>query len=160
MQKRLQVLLAVAMVALGCAAIPAAASADDISISPTTLPDAYAGESYNVQLTANPAPGVTLGFLEWTITAGSLPDGMFLDRYHGTIAGSADISEQDQLTVTVTDDAGHTGSQAYNLNVAVDTSSPQGISLAANGAKHYALAHSGCVGLLIVEILAGTSKHC
>jgi hypothetical protein len=55
------------------------------SIVTTSLPNATKGQAYSQKLTAK--GGVP--FYDWNITSGSLPTGLTLDRFTGTISGTA-----------------------------------------------------------------------
>jgi hypothetical protein len=144
---------------------PALASADDISITPTTLPDASAGTSYYEQLTAHPPAADTsdLNF-GWQVSSGSMPDGMYLSATgpldeDGIVQGKPSVPEQVQFTITVTH-AGYSGSQSYTLNVGPPQPTADGLEGWVQGLPWYVMRNSGCVGLLINETLSGRPKHC
>lgn len=163
MRRMWSVLTVMATIALA-GALPAIASADDITISPTTLPDATAGADYYFQLSAQMAPGVTqVGPFRFWISAGAPPDGMYLDET-GVLRGTPSLPGQAQFTISVMDSvfgdpSAHSGSQAYTLNVGLPAT-PNEAQRVVTALPGYAERHSGCVGLLIEETLSGTSKHC
>jgi len=68
------------------------------SITTASLPAGTKGQAYSQKLTAK--GGVP--FYDWTVTGGSLPPGLALDRFTGTIAGTiASSASQNSYTFTV-----------------------------------------------------------
>ena len=68
-------------------------------INTTTLPTAYAGESYSQILQAT--PGTTGNTLTWSITSGSLPAGLQLDASTGVLSGTPTEAAAGNYTFTV-----------------------------------------------------------
>jgi large repetitive protein len=83
-----------------------------LTVSTTTLSDAVAGRSYQVNLRAD---GGVAGYL-WTLTSGTLPDGMQLTS-RGVLAGTPSTPGTDAFTVGVTDSRGTTAEATYSLTV-------------------------------------------
>ncbi|MBS9721441.1 putative Ig domain-containing protein [Tianweitania sp. BSSL-BM11] len=89
-----------------------AVSSPAIALTPTTLPSAPGSTAYSQTLTASN------GFAPYTyaVTAGTLPKGLALAA-DGTLSGVPTVSGNFNFTVTATDNASFTGSQAYTLTV-------------------------------------------
>jgi hypothetical protein len=91
-------------------------AAPTISLSPSSLPAATDGASYNQTITAS---GGTAGYA-YALAAGALPAGMSLSSA-GVLSGTPTASGTFNFTVTATDSstgAGpYTGSRAYSLTV-------------------------------------------
>lgn len=100
--------LALCGVLLGGCTVPA------LTIVPTTLDDAVEGRAYSVTLDST-ADSST----EWTISAGSLPDGVSLNRYAGIIVGTPGESGTFEFVVKVAqiNNDGIQGTQTYVLVV-------------------------------------------
>lgn len=89
--------------------------AETVLIETASLADATTGLPYSAQLTASGGSG---GGYNWTILAGSLPDGLTLNSV-GLISGTATASGTATFTVQVTDDAvpPRTASREFSLAV-------------------------------------------
>ncbi|MFO1493715.1 MAG: putative Ig domain-containing protein [Lysobacterales bacterium] len=86
-----------------------------VSVSPTALPSASAGQAYSQTLSAS--GGVApYGF---ALTAGTLPTGLTLTG--DVLAGTPTQAGSFHLTITATDANGERGEQAYTLVVAAPT---------------------------------------
>lgn len=86
-----------------------------VTLSPTTLPAATAGTAYSQTLTAS---GGTSPYT-FSVTSGALPAGLSLSS-GGVLSGTPTVAGSFSFTVTATDSASHTGSQAYTLTVAAN----------------------------------------
>ncbi|MGE0101487.1 MAG: putative Ig domain-containing protein [Blastocatellales bacterium] len=84
-----------------------------ITLSPATLPNGTAGLAYNQPLTA----GGGLTPYSFVVTSGALPTGLTLTSA-GALSGIPGASGTFNFTVTATDNAGCTGSQAYSFVIA------------------------------------------
>ena len=84
-----------------------------IAISPSSVPDATAGSSYNEPLTASGGIG---GPFTFAVTAGALPSGFTLAS-DGTLSGTSTLAATASFTITATGAGGYYGSQAYSLTV-------------------------------------------
>lgn len=84
-----------------------------ITMSPATLPNGTAGLSYNQSLTA----GGGLTPYNFAVTSGALPTGLTLTSA-GALSGIPGASGTFNFSVTATDNAGCTGTQAYNVVIA------------------------------------------
>jgi hypothetical protein len=148
--------------------MPASASADDITISPATLPNATAGNSYGVVLYAQTAHGVTLTHpITFDVTAGALPDGLSLERDsdsgQATISGYPTLPGTSTFTVTVRDGSQHIGSATYTLTADMPTDT-QGLSnfVQHTGAyaQNFVLRNTGCVGNIVEDVLTQRPVIC
>lgn len=81
-------------------------------ISPDTLPDATVEVPYNCQLLTN--GGIIP--ITWTVSTGSLPDGLELDP-SGIIVGIPSTPSSAVFVVTATDANGNISARAYTLTV-------------------------------------------
>lgn len=88
-------------------------SAPMIAITPGSLANGTAGQSYNAALTAN--GGVAP--YTYSIISGALPNGMTMSSA-GVLSGTATVSGIFPLTVMATDTNGMTATQAYMLTIA------------------------------------------
>ncbi|WEK07703.1 MAG: putative Ig domain-containing protein [Candidatus Pseudomonas colombiensis] len=89
-------------------------SAPTLSVAPATLGAGTSGSAYSATLSA------TGGSAPYTyaITSGSLPTGLSLNTSTGVISGTPTTDGTSNLTVTVTDANGATGSQPYSITIA------------------------------------------
>jgi hypothetical protein len=84
-----------------------------VGIGTTSLPGATTHLPYSQVITA----GGGTAPLQFSVTAGSLPAGLTLDPATGVLSGTPTAAGSFPFTVTVTDAAGATASQALTLNV-------------------------------------------
>jgi hypothetical protein len=82
-----------------------------ISIAPSTVPGGTAGVAYSENITQTGSNGTTLNY---TVTAGALPAGVTLTT-GGLLSGTPTVTGTFNFTVTMTDEYGCVGSQAYTL---------------------------------------------
>jgi hypothetical protein len=84
-----------------------------LSITPSSLPAPAVGRAYGMTLAAvgGAAP------YSWSVSTGSLPAGLVLDGTTGAISGTPSLARPSTFTLTVTDGAGQTATQAYTLVV-------------------------------------------
>jgi hypothetical protein len=83
------------------------------SITTTTLPDGEVGGPYSQTLAGTGGTGP----YTWSVTAGSLPAGLTVDGATGVISGTPTGSGPATFTVTLTDAANQTASQAYTVGI-------------------------------------------
>ncbi len=83
-----------------------------VSITPTSLPDASPGQLYYQELhaTGGNAPYI------WTLR-GKLPPGITLDSPTGTLTGIPDTPGDFRFSIVVTDSARHTNERSYLLRI-------------------------------------------
>jgi len=101
-----------------------------LAITTTSLPDAVVGKSYGpVILTAT---GGTTPY-SWSVTTGTLPDGLLLDSGSGSIAGIPTAAASGALGITVTDSSQRTSVRRLPLRVvtalSITTTSPLAAAL-------------------------------
>lgn len=91
-----------------------------MSITSSTLPDGAVGVSYSATLTATGGTDI----YTWSISAGSLPDGIVLDPNTGILSGTPTSAGQASFTVEAADTANppQTTTLPLSLNVAADSS--------------------------------------
>ncbi|MGI8857394.1 MAG: choice-of-anchor Q domain-containing protein [Thermomicrobiales bacterium] len=87
-----------------------------ITLNPTTLPSATPGVAYSQTLVASGGSGT--GYT-YAVTSGNLPTWLQLDTTSGALTGPSPsaVGSPFTFTITATDSASATGSQAYTLNV-------------------------------------------
>ena len=90
------------------------------TITTTTLPNGTVGTSYSQTLAADNNP------TEWTVTVGSLPDGLTLNQSTGEISGTPTTADTYNFTVTATNRA---GSDSKELSLTVKSVSVTGVKL-------------------------------
>ena len=91
-------------------------NAPNVAISPASLPNAKVAAAYTQQFSANGGNGT----YSYTVSAGSLPAGLTLSN-GGQLSGTPTSAGSFNFSVTATDGAGFTGTQAYTLVVATPT---------------------------------------
>ncbi|WP_414157974.1 putative Ig domain-containing protein [Pseudomonas sp. BNK-45] len=89
-------------------------SAPSLVLTPASLGAGTAGSAYSATLSAT---GGTAPYT-YAITSGSLPAGLSLNTASGLISGTPTTSGSSNLSITVTDANGATGSQTYTLTIA------------------------------------------
>lgn len=111
-------LSAVAMI--GCAGYTGASSSQGgvsgsrtLSISTSSLPSGTVGAAYAMTLQAS--GGATP--YSWSLTGGSLPDGLNLNASSGTISGTPTLSGASSFTVHVGDANGHGTSKPLSITI-------------------------------------------
>ncbi len=82
------------------------------TFSPSSLPNGTAASAYSQTISASG----TTGTVAYNITSGALPTGLTLSG-SGTLSGTPAVTGAFGFTITATDSAGCTGSQAYSLIV-------------------------------------------
>jgi hypothetical protein len=85
-----------------------------LQVTTVALPSGVVGVAYDQQLTAdggNPSPSYI-----WLVYSGSLPEGLSMDS-GGTIQGTPTSSGTNFFTVQVSDNNGHTATQALSLTI-------------------------------------------
>jgi hypothetical protein len=103
------------------------------------------------------APGVTQdGLITYEVTAGSVPEGMRLWT-DGLLSGTPQLPGQAQFTVTAHDDAGHTGSRAYTLDVDAPADL---VNFIRYTATTLIFGKTGCVGVPLEQILTQRPIRC
>jgi len=84
------------------------------SITTTSLPNGAVGAAYSQTLTF--APGTATPYT-WSVSSGALPTGLSLDTAQGTISGTPTTAGNFNFTITATDTASKTGSQALSMTI-------------------------------------------
>ncbi len=85
-----------------------------VTLTPATLPSGSEGAPYNQTLAQTGATGT----LVWSISAGSLPNGLSLNAASGVLTGTTQAPGTFSFTVRVTGGNGCSGERAYALAVA------------------------------------------
>lgn len=94
-----------------------------ITVNPATLPAGTAGLPYNQNVTAT---GGTAPYT-FTVTAGSLPNGLTLNPATGAITGTPTTTGPFNVTITATDATSCTGSRTYSITIMPGTGVATGI---------------------------------
>jgi len=92
---------------------------DPLAIETTSLPNGSIGFPYDPTVQISGGDGLTT----WSLTAGTLPDGLTLNSTTGTISGTPTTLGSSTFTITVTDDHGQTDSREYMVTINTPTSS-------------------------------------
>jgi hypothetical protein len=98
-----------------------------VAVAPMTLPDGRVGSPYNQVISASGPPGP----FTFAVASGTLPAGLSLSSA-GTLSGAPTAAGTSSFTVTATNGANESGSQAYTLLVA-PAPLPVGRRLAVSG---------------------------
>jgi outer membrane autotransporter protein len=132
-----------------------AAAVSPITVSPGSLPDASFGVAYSQTLSSTGGSAPYTYVL--TSGAGSLPTGMSFSG--STLSGTPTQSGTFNLSFTVTDNVGVTGTKSYSLTVGAPTIviSQQPTSAIINVPYSYTLAASGGNAPYTYAVHAGTS---
>lgn len=102
---------------VGAASGAQAQRTQGLSIGPSSLPDAVAGNAYSASLSATG----NSGSVTWSITSGSLPSGLSLDSSTGLISGTpttVTVPGSASFTVQATDATGAKLSEPLSIRVA------------------------------------------
>jgi len=91
----------------------------ELKVLTTSLPSGTENRVYSAELQATGGKEP----LAWSITGGTLPDGLALDNSSGVISGTIFVRGDYAFEVTVTDYYGHTDSKNLNISVARRSSS-------------------------------------
>jgi cyclophilin family peptidyl-prolyl cis-trans isomerase len=98
---------------IGDSASQVVAVAANLGITPTTLPNWTIDQAgYNQQLTGSGGSGT----YTFSVPSSTLPTGLTLNSA-GLLSGTPTATGTFRFTVTTTDSAGHTGSQAYSVTI-------------------------------------------
>ena len=101
--------------------MPSVVVSDYFAISTVSLPDGTQGQQYNETLSA-------IGGTEpysWSITSGSLPNGLMLDGQNGNISGTPTQPGIYDFTLSVADSASLTDTENFSITIdPADTISP------------------------------------
>ncbi|MFN7973898.1 MAG: Ig domain-containing protein [Acidobacteriota bacterium] len=111
--------------ALGCTGTQAYSiviNCGSVTLNPGTLPSGTVGVPYSQTVTASGGAAP----YTFALTAGALPPGLGLNANTGVISGTPTTAGTYNFTITATDSAGCTGSQAYTvvINCGVVTVNP------------------------------------
>jgi hypothetical protein len=91
-----------------------------LTITTRSLPNGTEGTQYSETLAATGGEQP----YSWSVTSGSLPEGLTLDPTTGEISGTPTESGESTIEVTVTDKLGATAKAGYSLKVTTPASSP------------------------------------
>ncbi|WP_455430086.1 putative Ig domain-containing protein [Noviluteimonas caseinilytica] len=132
----------------------AIAGANTLSVSPTTLPAATNGTSYNETLNATGGTGP----YTYAVSSGALPAGMTLSST-GDITGTPTVAGTYTFTVSVVDANGNFGTQAFTVTVAganALTVTPPTLPNGTNGTAYaQSMAATGGTGPYAYTVSAG-----
>lgn len=94
-------------------AVVVGAVADTPAIGPDTLPSGVVGHPYRASLTASS----TGPDARWVVLSDDLPEGLVLDRVHGTISGVPTAAGTSGVTIGVSQGSGPLGARSYSVTV-------------------------------------------
>jgi len=118
-----------------------------ITVAPPTLPGGSQGTPYSQQITAT---GGTAPYT-FALTAGTLPAGITLSA-SGLLSGTPTVAGTFPITVTATDSAACTGSQAYSLVIG----SPTQVTITINPPTRQIVVGSAANLTVTINIAQGT----
>jgi hypothetical protein len=126
------------------------------TIQTGSLPAGEVGAAYAAQLQASGGTGV----YSWSLTGGSLPDGLTLSP-SGAISGTATVVGSSTFTVRVTDEAGATDSRAISIVIAQIQELSDGVAVtdidgAAGSIRYFAIQVPAGSARLTVSLSGGT----
>lgn len=124
-----------------------------IEITATTLPGAKVGRAYHVVVAATGG-----GSLVWSVSAGSLPPGLSLNRDTGAVSGTPSTVGSFPVTVKVSDDK-RRATRQYTFVVAAPLGAQSSVSLPAAEVGvplNAAIGSSGGIGPLAWSIAGGS----
>ena len=87
-----------------------------LAITTTSLPDGQVGTAYSTMLTSSGGTGA----VTWTLTAGTLPDGLQLNAATGLISGTPTTTVAAAVTFTATDSGSPVQTQSAAFTLTVD----------------------------------------
>lgn len=108
----------------GTTPTPTCPNVVNITLSPTALPGGTVSTSYSQTITAS---GGTSPYT-YSKTAGTLPAGLTLNSSTGVLSGTPTTATTYNFTITATDSASHTGSQAYAVTIGAGGTTCSGVS--------------------------------
>jgi hypothetical protein len=136
----------------------APASANSLTLSPTTLASATVNSAYSATLSATGGSGI----YAFAVTSGSLPSWLSLNAATGVLSGTPTTAGASTFTITATDSqaSGLTGSQGYTLTANPGSSltfSPATLpSATANSAYSATLSATGGSGTYTFAVTTGS----
>ncbi|HVB93346.1 MAG TPA: Ig domain-containing protein, partial [Acidimicrobiales bacterium] len=111
------------------------------SIATGTIPGGGVGTAYSQTLvgTGGTAP------YRWSVTAGSLPAGLTLNKVTGVISGTPTAIGSYAFTITLTDGSGHTVTRSYSMTVLIPSLNSRPIAATPSGLGYWLVTNSGAV---------------
>ncbi len=100
-----------------------------LEITPTSLPDGEVGEAYTATLEATEGTEP----YTWSISDGSLPDGLTLDSATGVISGTPTTEGDYSFTVQVQDSSDPVLSDTEEFSIDIETEAPAALEITTTG---------------------------